>query len=80
MMIITKKDGVEDLVFQTVHRGVTTIQGIGAYSGEPTHILLTVVAKNEALSLRKVLAEYDPDVFIIEDESINVIGNFKKRL
>lgn len=80
MMIITKKDGVEDLVFNTVHRGVTTIQGTGAYSGEPTHILLTVVAKNEALVLRKVLAEYDPDVFIIEDESINVIGNFKKRL
>lgn len=80
MMIITKKDGVEDLVFNTVHRGVTTIQGTGAYSGEPTHILLTVVAKNEALVLRKVLSEYDPDVFIIEDESINVIGNFKKRL
>lgn len=80
MMIITKKDGVEDLVFNTVHRGVTTIQGVGAYSGEPTHILLTVVAKNEAIKLRKVLCEYDEDVFIIEDESINVVGNFKKRL
>lgn len=80
MLIITKKEQAEDLIFQAVHRGVTKIRGIGAYTGEETNILLTVVSKDEALVLRKRLMEYDPDVFIIEDESISVIGNFQKRL
>lgn len=80
MLIITKKSNAENLIFHTVHRGVTTIQGTGAYSGETTNLLLTVVSKSEAILLRKVLCEYDENVFIIEDESINVVGNFKKRL
>lgn len=42
--------------------------------------MFTVVSKSKAILLRKVLREYDENVFIIEDESINVVGNFKKRL
>lgn len=80
MLIISKKEQLEDLIFKAVHRGVTKIKGIGAYSGEETNILLTVVSKDEALILRKILCDYDENVFIIEDESINVVGNFQKRL
>lgn len=80
MLIITKKDQIEDLIFETVHRGVTKIKGVGAYSGEATNVLLTVVSKDEAIVLRKVLCEADESVFIIEDESISVVGNFQKRL
>ena len=80
MLVISKMNDVEDLIFNEVHRGVTKIKGTGAYSGEETNILLTVVTKNEAIRLHKILCDYDPNVFIIEDESISVIGNFQKRL
>ena len=55
MLIISKKEQLEDLIFKAVHRGVTKIKGIGAYSGEETNILLTVVSKDEALILLDVL-------------------------
>lgn len=80
MFIISKKEQIEEVIFQCVHRGVTKIKGVGAYSGEETNVLLTVVSKAEASTLRKALLEFDENIFIIEDESVSVVGNFKKRL
>lgn len=80
MMIISKKERVEELVFKVVNRGVTKIKGVGAYSGDETNIFLTVVSKSEANKLRSVLQQFDPNIFIIEDENVEVAGNFKKRL
>ena len=79
MFIVTKKENVAQMVFDTVHRGVTKLQGIGAYSGEEAEILLTVVSKAEARLLRKTLLEYDENIFIIE-ETAGITGNFEKRL
>lgn len=80
MIIITKIDLVEEVIFAAVHRGVTKIKGIGAYSGEDTNVLLTVVSKVESMKLRHLLEECDPNIFIIEYENVSVIGNFEKRL
>lgn len=80
MMIISKKEQAEEIVFKIVNRGVTKIKGIGAYSGEDTNIFLTVVSKAEARMLRSALQQFDENVFIIEDENVSVVGNFKKRL
>ena len=49
-------------------------------SNEPSDLLLTVVSKKEALHLRKILREEDPNSFIIMDEDVSVAGNFQKRL
>lgn len=80
MIVITKIDLVEEVIFAAVHRGVTKIKGIGAYSGEDTNVLLTVVSKVESMKLRHLLEECDPNIFIIEYENASVIGNFEKRL
>ena len=79
MFIVTKKENVAQMVFDTVQRGVTKLQGVGAYSGEQAEILLTVVSKAEARLLRKTLLEYDENIFIIE-ETAGITGNFEKRL
>ena len=50
------------------------------YSNEETDLLLTVVSKKEAVILRRILREKDPNAFIIMDEDISVAGNFQKRL
>ena len=50
MLIITKKPEMEQLVFEYVGRGVTKWEGEGAYSGEQTEMLLTVVSKRKLFS------------------------------
>ena len=61
-------------------RVVTKWEGEGAYSGEQTEMLLTVVSKKEALQLRKALQKQDPNIFVILDDNISVVGNFQKRV
>lgn len=80
MFIITKREDMEKLWFQRAGRGVTRWVGEGAYSSQETDILLTVVSKKEALSLRRALQERDPNVFAIICEDISVVGNFQKRV
>lgn len=79
MMIITKSIDMEQLIFKYAGRGVTKWIGSGAYSGEQSDLLLTVVSKKEAFALRHILQKRDPGVFVIVHENAEVWGNFKKR-
>ena len=79
MLIITKSEAMEQLVFR--YAGLRSDEDhAGAYSNEPSDLLLTVVSKKEALHLRKILRKEDPNSFIIMDEDVSVAGNFQKRL
>ena len=40
----------------------------------------TVVSKSEFLQLRRLLLAADPEVFIIIEENVFVVGNFQKRV
>ena len=80
MTIITKEPGLEQVVFDCVHRGVTVWDGRGGYSSEHSEVLMTVVSKKEALVLRELLKQHDPNVFIICNEDVSVTGNFQKRI
>ncbi len=49
MMIITKSIDMEQLIFKYAGRGVTKWTGRGAYSGEQSDLLLTVVSKKRSI-------------------------------
>ena len=61
-------------------RGVTCWNGQGAYTGEESKILVTVISKYEINQLKRIVLEKDPKAFIIFNEGLNVTGNFEKRL
>lgn len=79
-MIFTKKKNVELGIMKEMGRGVTCWKGEGAYTGEETKILVTVISKYEINQLKKIVLDKDPKAFIIFNEGMNVIGNFEKRL
>lgn len=78
-LIFTKKDGVDKIIMKELNRGLTEWEGKGAYTGENSHILVTVISKYEETRLRDVLAEADPNAFVILTEDARVIGNFQKK-
>lgn len=78
-MIFTKKEGLEDAILNDVSRGVTTWEGEGAFTKDGLHVLVTVISKYEEPHLREVLAEKDPDAFMIVTDNVRVAGNFQKR-
>lgn len=78
-MIFTKVEGLDKILLKEMNRGATTWEGLGAYTNEDSHIIVTVISKYEEPHLREVLAEYDPDAFMIINDNTRVAGNFQKR-
>ena len=78
-MIFTKKEGLAKAIMTELNRGVTTWEGEGAYTGEDSHVLVTVISKYEEAHLREIIAKIDPAAFMIITDHARVAGNFQKR-
>ena len=52
----------------------------GIESGLTTVLVLSGVTDLEFLQLRRLLLAADPEVFIIIEENVFVVGNFQKRV
>ncbi len=80
VMIFTKKDGIDRQITEQTRRGVTEWQGVGAYTGESMHILVSCISKYEVNDMMEIVQGIDPQAFVIVDEHVIVNGNFEKRI
>ncbi len=75
-LIITKE---HDLIAREVgiqlDRGCTLLYGQGAYSKKETKVVLTAVKRQQLAELKQLVAEIDPDAFIILQEAHQVLGD-----
>ncbi|MGN0505364.1 MAG: YitT family protein [Lachnospiraceae bacterium] len=80
MMIFTKEEGIDKKINVQTGRGVTEWNGIGAYTGDEMHILVSCINKYEMHEFMEIIHSIDPKAFIIVDENVFVSGNFEKRI
>lgn len=80
--IITKEDasGLEQKLFHELGRGVTQLQGVGAYTQEGVSVLFVVLSQFEVTLLRQIVQNYDPHAFIVMKDHVKVLGNYERRL
>lgn len=55
-------------------RGVTLIDGKGAYSGQPRRIVCTAVKKSEYIRVKRIIREVDSRAFVITTGADEVLG------
>lgn len=79
LMIFTKKNGVDQDIMRKTARGVTEWRGVGAYTGEASNILVTVINKYEIDSFMHIIYTVDPNAFVIRDDGVAVSGNFESK-
>lgn len=58
----------------TLRRGVTYLEGKGAYSGREKKIILTVVHNYQLKRLESIALHHDPSAFMITENTFNVLG------
>lgn len=75
LIVSSHPEGLADAVISRMQRGVTLMEGAGAYTGEPRQVLLCAVRPNEVYPLRLLVQEADPAAFIIVLNSEQVLGN-----
>jgi uncharacterized membrane-anchored protein YitT (DUF2179 family) len=79
LMIITRKgEEVKNRLLAKLMRGITLIDGEGAYTKEKRKILFMIISRYELADVKKVIREADPHVFINITKTVEIVGYFRK--
>ncbi len=67
-------DEIQREIVKELHRGVTVLQGKGAYSGADKQILLCVVKRQQIVEIKKIVKNIDKKAFVIVTDTRDVFG------
>ncbi|WP_270563933.1 YitT family protein [Clostridium beijerinckii] len=75
IFIISKNNyEISRYIIDTLDRGCTFINGVGAFTEKETNILYAVLSRNQFIKLKKFIKDVDPDAFITVGEVHEVLG------
>jgi uncharacterized membrane-anchored protein YitT (DUF2179 family) len=74
LIISNQGDVIAWAIIEELRRGVTCLDGRGAYSGKPTSVLLVALRRRDLPILRKLVWDIDPNAFMIVGDARQVIG------
>jgi len=61
-------------VMHDMRRGVTIIEGQGAYSKKPEKILYIIITFRELAELKSIIHRFDPNAFMVVSDTLEVMG------
>lgn len=73
-IISERSNEIKQEIVNTLHRGVTVIQGKGAYSGQEKQILLCVVKRQQIVEIKRLVKGIDTSAFVIVSDTRDVFG------
>ena len=73
-VISNHSDAISHRVLHEMDRGVTAFRAKGAYTGADRDVLLCVVSRTEAVPLKQIIAEVDPNAFVIATNVHEALG------
>ena len=73
-IITSKPEELSGAIMKSVSRGVTMLDGKGAYSNDVRHILMCAVRRHEAAKVHEIIKSIDSRAFIITTEAGEITG------
>ena len=73
-IVTSKPEELRAAVLDQVGRGLTVLQGLGGFSREPKPVLYVVVSRSQISSLKRLIADLDPEAFVVVSEAHEVLG------
>ena len=74
MIVTGKPKELASKIIETIHRSATIIDIKGAYKDTKGWMLLCVVRRQEYYALKKLIAQVDPEAFVIVNEANQILG------
>ena len=74
-IISDRYQAICDAIIHDIDRGVTILQGVGAYSGTEKKVLLVAFKQKQIVALKRAVKEIDPVAFLIVCEAHEVLGD-----
>ncbi|GAB3069300.1 YitT family protein [Virgibacillus ainsalahensis] len=79
LMVVTQRgDELKDELIANLIRGITVMNGYGAYSNNESKVLYTVITRYELALVKSLIKSVDPKAFVSVSETAEVIGNFRR--
>ncbi|WP_096187123.1 YitT family protein [Evansella halocellulosilytica] len=79
LMVVTDRgDELKSELLSNLVRGITVIEGQGAYSKARREVLYTVISRYELATVTALIKEADPNAFVSVSETLEVMGNFRR--
>jgi len=80
MIITSEADAVSNRVLEDLERGLTILEGSGAYTGEARPVLYCVITRAEVATLKAIVHEVDPHAFMVIGIAHEALGEGFKPL
>lgn len=80
MIVTAKPREIADAILVELERGVTTLSGTGAYTGEERPVLYCVVSRAEIAQIKAIVQETDPRAFMVVGVAHEALGEGFKEL
>jgi uncharacterized membrane-anchored protein YitT (DUF2179 family) len=65
---------IANTITHEMHRGVTILDGTGAYTGQPSKMLVVMCRKVETNNILRIVREFDPNAFVSVGSVMGVFG------
>ena len=75
MIITDKEQQVADTILKTLDRGVTYLEGEGAYTQHKKRVIYCIVTLNQLAKLKQIVREVDNDAFMAVSDTSEVLGH-----
>ena len=75
MIITDKEQQVADTILQTLGRGVTYLEGEGAYTQNKKRVIYCIVTLNQLAKLKQIVRDTDRDAFMAVSDTSEVLGH-----
>jgi uncharacterized membrane-anchored protein YitT (DUF2179 family) len=74
MIVTSEAEAIAGRVLEELERGVTILEGTGAYTGAERPVLYCVITRAEVASLKAIVHEVDPRAFMVIGISHEALG------
>ncbi|WP_246187665.1 YitT family protein [Ornithinibacillus caprae] len=75
ILIITEnEEKIQTLIRDGIDRGLTKIRSVGGYSNKDKTMILCVAEQQEAVHLKKILQQEEPDSFVVFINASEILG------
>ena len=77
-IITGRGDEIKAILIQRSLRGITVLDGVGAYTNQKRHVLWMVMQVHEVYDIRKLIVSVDPEAFITLTPVRHLNGKFNR--
>lgn len=74
MIVSNSSDAIAEQILNRLHRGVTFLDGTGAYTKLPKKVIFSIITMTELSKLRELVFDTDPNAFMVVNDTLEVLG------